>query len=263
MASETHSRPKLSVVMCIHNEAERLAACLDKLAFADELVILLDKCTDASADIARRYTDRLIEGSFDLEGDRRNRVIAEASGDWLLEIDADEQVSSELAEEIRATIDISTADWHKIPVDNYVGGRLIRYGWGASFGKSSYAGLFRRGAKQWGPQRVHPRIRLDGRQGETLKAPLAHDVDRSISDMIRRLDRYTSARAIDLRESGVSETLGRNVRRIFSRFYKCYVLRKGYREGHWGFLIALMAGLYPLLSYLKATLEQSDGRTTS
>jgi hypothetical protein len=75
--------------------------------------------------------------------------------------------------------------------------------------------------------------------------------------MIRRLDRYTSARARDLRDQGVPETLGRNIARFFGRFYKCYVRRKGYREGLWGFLIALMAGLYPLLSYLKARLEPS------
>ncbi len=49
-----------------------------------------------------------------------------------------------------------------------------------------------------------------------------------------------------------------NVRRIFSRFFKCYVMRKGYREGGHGFLIALFAGLYPVLSYLKAKLEEED-----
>ena len=51
------------------------------------------------------------------------------------------------------------------------------------------------------------------------------------------------------------ETLGHNMLRGFGRFYKCYWRRKGHREGGWGFLIALMAGLYPILSYLKATLE--------
>jgi len=73
--------------------------------------------------------------------------------------------------------------------------------------------------------------------------------------MIRRLDRYTTARAQDLRSSGDIGSFGLNLRRIFSRFWKCYVARKGYREGPYGFLIALMAGLYPILSYLKARLE--------
>ena len=77
--------------------------------------------------------------------------------------------------------------------------------------------------------------------------------------MLARLDRYSTARARDLRDSGDIGTLGRNVRRLFTRFLKCYVGRKGYREGAFGFLIALMAGLYPLISHLKARLEPEMG----
>ena len=84
---------------------------------------------------------------------------------------------------------------------------------------------------------------------------LEHYVDRNISDMIRRLDSYSTARAKDLRESGEVGSMANNVRRLFSRFFKCYVMRRGYREGGYGFLIALFAGLYPLLSHLKARLE--------
>jgi hypothetical protein len=73
--------------------------------------------------------------------------------------------------------------------------------------------------------------------------------------MIRRLDSYTAARAADLRESGKIGSLPNNVRRFFSRFLKCYISRKGYKEGGYGFLIALFAGLYPLVSHLKARLE--------
>jgi hypothetical protein len=136
----------------------------------------------------------------------------------------------------------------------------VRYGWGAAFGKGAYAGLFRKGVKIWGPQRVHPKLRLSGVAGPRLAAPLEHYVDRNIADMIARLNRYTSLRAADLREhwretGAVDETLRHNLLRIAGRFYKCYWRRKGYREGGWGFLIALMAGLYPILSYLKATLE--------
>ena len=60
----------------------------------------------------------------------------------------------------------------------------------------------------------------------------------------------------DLAESGDIGSMTSNVRRIFSRFFKCYVMRKGYREGGYGFLIALFAGLFPVLSYLKAKLEE-------
>lgn len=247
--------PRLSAVVVVHNEAHQLADCLARLDFADELVVVLDKCTDDSRDIAQGFGAKLVEGAWEREGPRRHAGLEAASGDWILEVDADERVSDALAREIRDTIAASRANWHLVPVANYIGCRCVRYGWGAYFGKSAYAGLFRRGAKRWGDERVHPKIALSGPEGRRLETPLDHYVDRNISDMIRRLDRYSTLRAMDLRESGIRETFGRNVRRIFSRFYKCYVRRKGYREGLYGFLIALFAGLYPILSYAKARLE--------
>ncbi|MEI9987520.1 MAG: glycosyltransferase [Aliidongia sp.] len=120
------------------------------LRFAGELVVVLDRCTDASAEIARRFTDRIVEGGWEREGDRRNTGIAACAGPWVLEIDADERVPPALAEEIGQIVARSDADIHDIPVDNYIGRRLVRWGWGASFGKSAYAGLFRKGAKSWG-----------------------------------------------------------------------------------------------------------------
>ena len=247
--------PLLSALVVAQNEEAQLAACLSCLAFADEIVVVLDRCEDRSRDIARRFTDRILDGAWEREGPRRNAGIAACRGEWVLEIDADERVGPELAAEIRATIAVSTADWHLLPVDNYIGDHRVRYGWGASFGRSAHAGLFRRGAKHWGDGRVHPAVALSGAEGKRLEARLAHYVDRNISDMLRRLDRYTSARAQDLRDSGEIGSFGRNVRRMFSRFWKCYVARRGYREGPYGFLIALCAALYPILSYLKARLE--------
>lgn len=85
-------------------------------------------------------------------------------------------------------------------------------------------------------------------------------MDRDISDLLRRLDRYASARAADLLERGEIGTLGGNLRRFVSRFLKCYVSRGGWREGGWGVLIALCAGLYPLLAHLKARLEPERHR---
>jgi glycosyltransferase involved in cell wall biosynthesis len=254
-AAPAAAPPSLSALVVARNEAAQLAECLSLLAFADEIVVVLDRCEDRSRDVAEEFTDRLIEGAWEREGPRRNAGIAACRGEWIVEVDADERVGPDLAAEIRVTVAKSGADWHLIPVDNYIGARLVRFGWGASFGRSAHAGLFRRGKKLWGDQRVHPSVTLSGRQGPTLDARLVHHVDRNISDMLRRLDRYTTARAQDLRDSGDIGSLGRNLRRIASRFWKCYVARRGYREGPYGFLIALCAGLYPILSYLKARLE--------
>ena len=249
------SEIKRSAVISVHNEEHQLADCLSTLSFADEIVVLLDKCTDGSEKIARRFTDRIVPGVWAKEGARRNAGIEACRGEWVFEIDADERVPEPLAQEISATINETTADWHEILVDNYVGERLVRWGWGASFGKAAYPGLFRRGVKHWGDNRVHPSLTWSGRKGPMLKQRLEHYVDRNISDMLKRLDSYSTARAKDLRDAGEIGSTANNVRRFFSRFIKCYIFRKGYREGGFGLVIAICAGLYPLLSHLKARLE--------
>ena len=246
--------PKLSALVVAHNEESQLAGCLESLRFADEIVVLLDRCTDRSRDIAAQYTDRLIEGAWEIEGERRNTGIDTCTGDWVIEVDADERVPEPLAHEIRSVITQTSSSYFLVPYDNYIGDRLVRFGWGAAWGVSATVRLFRAGAKRWGNQRIHPKIEFTGKQGR-LATPMVHYVDRDISDMIDRLDRYTTARAADLRESGDIGSMSANVRRIFSRFWKCYVMRRGYREGPYGFLIALFAGLFPILSYLKARLE--------
>ena len=253
--SEAPAAPVLSALVVAHDEERQLADCLRRLSFADEIVVVLDRTTDRSREIALGYTSRIVEGAWEREGPRRHAGIEACRGAWILEVDADERVPPALAEEIRRVASASAADWHLVPVDNYIGERLVRWGWGASFGRSAHAALYRKGAKRWGDERVHPAVTLSGSEGSRLEARLVHYVDRDISDMLRRLDRYTSARAQDLRDSGDIGSYARNLRRIPSRFWKCYVGRKGYREGPYGFLIALCAALYPILSYLKARLE--------
>ena len=255
MSVDQISKPKISAVISVHNEEERLTSCLKTLSFADEIIVLLDKCTDDSELIARKFTDRVFRGDWKNEGDRRNAGIRFSSGTWIFEIDADEHVPIELANEIRVIVCDSNFDWHEIPVDNYIGKNLVRHGWGASFGKAAYPGLFRRGVKVWGLQRVHPRLSWTGIKGPMLKNRLNHFVDKNIADTIKRLNIYSNLRAKDLRDSGEVGSILSNSRRFFSRFLKCYIARKGYREGGYGLLIAICAGLFPLLSHLKAKLE--------
>lgn len=246
--------PALSALVVAHDEEGQLADCLERLTFADEIVVVLDRCTDASADIARRFEAKLVEGAWPLEGERRNAGIAACAGDWIVEVDADERMPETLASEIRQTIANAAPGYFLIPFDNYIGDKLVRHGWGASWGVSAAPRLFSKGVKRWGDQRVHPSLELKGGK-RWLTSRMDHYVDKDVSDMLRRLDSYTTARAKDLRESGDIGGFANNLRRMFSRFIKCYVGRKGYREGYYGFLIALMAALYPVLSYLKAKLE--------
>jgi len=249
------STPKLSALVVARNEAAQLADCLATLGFADEVVVVLDRTTDASRAVAECLGAKVVEGAWEIEGDRRNAGIEACSGDWILEVDADERAPAALGEEVRTTIATAAPGYFLVPFDNYVGDRLIRHGWGASWGVNSAPRLFSRGAKRWGPQRIHPAVELAG-PPRRMKTAMTHLVDRDISDMLARLDRYSTARARDLRAQGRVGTLPGNLRRFVTRFWKCYVSRRGFREGGWGVLIALMAGLYPLLSHLKARLEK-------
>ena len=255
------SKINLSVAMCIKNEEVKLKKCLDSLTFADEIVILLDDCTDNSKEIASKYTKKIIEGKWPIEGVRRNLAIKNCQNSWILEIDADEIVSKSLALEIKNTIQLSKNDWHPIGVNNYISENLIKFGWGCYMGKGRFDGLFRNGHKKWGAQRVHPKIKMKGERGLPLKNSLDHFVDKDLNHLFKRLNSYTNANAIDIRENNDGGSFLRNLKRVFSRFFKCYFLRKGFLEGRYGFCIAICAGLYPIGSYLKAKkIEKLNNR---
>jgi glycosyltransferase involved in cell wall biosynthesis len=243
---------RISALVCARNEEARIEACLDALSGCDEIVVVADRCTDRTVSIAQSRGARVVIGSFLYENLRKDVGVAACSGDWVLEVDADELVSPALMDEIRVAVIRTRGDWFLAPIDNYVGGRLVRHGWGGAFGTSKVARLYRRGAKSWKTDRVHPGVRFEGAFAGELGTPIRHDVDDGIADMLDRLNRYTAARAEDLAERGTPGALGDNVFRGVRRFWKCYVRRGGWREGGLGFLIAVMAALYPVLSHLKA-----------
>jgi len=250
----------VSLCMIVKNEEAYLADCLASAKpFVDEMVIVDTGSTDRTVEIAQRFGANVFHFPWcDDFAAARNESLRHASGDWILEVDADERVPPELAQEIRAAIETAAPGHFLLPFDNYIGDRLVRYGWGGSWGVMAAPRLFSKGAKRWGEQRVHPGLRLDGRE-RFLEHAMRHRVDNNISDMLARLDRYTELRAADLREGkGRLSPFLFLLRRSASRFLKCYVFRKGYREGRWGFLIALMAALYPLIAQLKAELERPD-----
>jgi glycosyltransferase involved in cell wall biosynthesis len=255
---------KLSALICAHNEEDRLGACLEALSFCDEIVVVADRCSDGTEAIARQYGAKVVAGIFPIEGPRKHAGIARCTGEWILELDADEGVSPAFAQEVRDTIErADAADWYQIPIDNYVGDQLVRHGWGGSFGTSSVARLFRRGHKSWKAERVHPGAKLEGRFGGRLIQPIQHMVDEDIADMFARLGRYTALRAQDLADSGKIKGVADDAFRGVRRFFKCYVSRKGWKEGELGFLISLMAALYPILSNLRAReIVRSRARTS-
>src|SRR5271157_3674808 len=135
--------PLLSALVVARNEETRIAACLEHLRFAGEIVVLLDRTTDKTAEIATRFGARVVEGAWEREGDRRSAGVAACRGKWVLEVDADEWVSAALAQEIAAILPTAEDGYFLVPIANHVGGKLIRFGWGAYNGAAGRESLYR------------------------------------------------------------------------------------------------------------------------
>jgi glycosyltransferase involved in cell wall biosynthesis len=245
----------LSALIVAHNEEDNLEACLTSVKFADEIVVVLDKCTDRSKEIAAKFTDKIIEGAWEIEGARRNVGLDNCSGKWILEIDADERISNELAAEILAAIknpETSPARFI-IPIANYIGKTYVKNGWLRAFGVTRRESVHYRGYKKYDEdKKIHPTAKVQG-EAFYLKNPIKHLVDKDIADMIARFNRYTNWKADDMIKSGkIKGSFATNFFSFINRFFKSLILKKGYKEGSMGFLIALFAALYPLVSYLKA-----------
>jgi hypothetical protein len=112
---------------------------------------------------------------------------------------------------------------------------------------------------------VHPSSVEKGIEGHKLSHAMVHYMFRDLAHMFQVLNHYSSlnARSLALMTDTRKETLGHHIRRVFTRFFKCYVRRQGYKEGRYGFAVALCAGLYPLFSYLKWQCDSGTTHTTT
>jgi len=125
----TGSRARLSVVLVTRNEEERLRACLESVAWADEIVVVDAESEDKTATIAREFTDRVLVRPWPGYAIQKNDAIDLATGDWALSLDADEVVSAELATEIGHVLAADgPADGYAVPRRNIFWGRWVRHG---------------------------------------------------------------------------------------------------------------------------------------
>ena len=249
----------ISALVIIHNEEKILSSCLERLQFCDEIIVVLDNCSDQSINIAKNYTSLIYEGFWNYEGDRRNFGIEKCSSHWIIEIDADEHISYSLANEIIEKIN-SNEDYdnYHIKINNYIGDKLIKRGWGGTIGRGGVTCLFKKGTKEWARARVHPEIKLSSKFGPNLVNPINHYFISNVSELITKFNTWSYLKSLDLTENNKKDTLLKNIRRVFSRFMKNYFKRKGYKEGEIGFLISLLAGLFPLISYLRAKIKKQN-----
>jgi len=247
------SSVKLTALVCAQNDEQRLPGCLRRLAFCDEIIVIADRCTDRSADVARLHGARVIEGIFPLESQRKAAGVAAALGEWILEVEACEHVEPELAYEVRAAIHGRPAgDWFSVPVDNHVGARRVRRGWGGTLSTQEAPKLYRRRVKRWRAGRVAPETTMGGRYAGAIETPLKRYADADLGGLMARLDHQTWLKAQDLADAGRQGVLAGDALRGLGRFFGCYLWRQGLREGELGFVIAMMAASETVLSGVRA-----------
>lgn len=245
---------RLSALVCVQNQDAQLNACLRKLSFCDEVVVVADRCTDRSQEIARRHGAVVIDGIFPMESQRRQAGVEACTGEWILEIDPDELVDAALAWEIRFVLQTrrNGGDWYDLPIDNYVGETLVRDGWAGGLSDRAEPRLYKRGLKAWQPGRVNAPAALSGQSGGALKGAIRRSVGRDVGGLVERLNRMAALAAEDLADAGGKPALAGGALRGFGAFLAAYVARGGWREGRLGLLVAVLTGLYPLLAQLRA-----------
>lgn len=243
---------KISAVIVAHNEEKKIADCLRSLDFVDEIVVVLDKCTDRTKEIVSEFADKIIEGSWNIEGARRNVALNAASGRWILEIDADERISDDLKREILAIRNEKPAAYI-VPIHNYIGKRLVKHGWLRTLGVVERQSIHYAGGKTYHEDKeIHPTADLKC-EIKYLNGPIIHLVDDNITDLLNRFNRYTNWKANDMiSKKKVRGGFWHLLFALKMRAIKSFFGKKGYKEGVLGILIAMLAGLYPLVSYLKA-----------
>lgn len=249
----------LTVITLTLNEEHNIGACLESARWADELIVVDSGSTDRTVAIAQSYPARVLDIAWEGYGKARNYAIQQASGDWILWLDADERVTPELAEEIRAIVgkDSPEVDGYAIARRAYFLGRWIRHsGW--------YPGrvvrLFRRGKACFSETRVHEQLHIDGRVASG-KHDLLHFTDPDLHHYLTKFNKYTSLAAEDMDAAGRRFAVADLLIRPPFQFVKMYVLRSGFLDGLEGFVLAVLSSAYVFAKYAK--LRERQRRTVS
>lgn len=235
---------KLSAVLAVRDEEEMLPSCLDLLGFADEIVVVIDtRTTDATEEIARRYTDRVFLRDFDDFASQKNHALAQARGEWALIVDADERIPADLADEILATIATDPPkDAYSIETINYFMGTRMSYGgW-----KESHVRLVRRDKVSY-DNALHEAFTIaPGRLGE-LRGGMWHFSHRSVVDNLVKTANYISIESQAMLEAGHPPVRARTLFWVtFKELVHRLVYRRGYRDG----MVGIIESLYQPFSKL-------------
>ena len=238
---------RLSVTVITKNEEGDLAAALESVRWADEIVVVDCGSTDRTLEIARRYTDRVFVEPWQGFVAQKNLAASMTAHDWVLSLDADERVTPELAASIRAVLEnpahtayrCSRVTWHL--------GQWIR---STDWYPDHQVRLYDKRNAGWSGRHVHEALVARGPVG-TLTGELQHYAYRDIADHLETIDRYTTLAAKQMHEQGRRVGLLQIAVHPALAFTRNYVLRGGFRDGRTGFIISTMNAYYVFLKFAK------------
>ena len=239
-------RQPLSAVLITLNAAAQLPACLDALAFCDEIVVVDSGSSDGTVEVARAHGARVIHRDWLGYGPQKQFAVGQAANDWVLCVDADERVTPELRESILGAVSPRpsqgippriTFSAYRFARCNRFMGRYLRHGEGYPDWSLR---LFDRRHARWSDDVVHEKVVVDGAVG-TLSGDLLHDSAETLDSYLAKQDRYTTLAAQAALAAGKRASLARQLLSPVVRFIKFYFLRLGLLDG-WPGLVHILIG---------------------
>ncbi len=240
---------RISVTVIALNEERNLPRLLASLGqVADEIVVVDAESTDRTCDVAAARGARVFVRSWNGQAEQKNFAAAQAQFDWVLNLDADEELSAELCAELQQWKTSATAKCaaYSMPrKSRYLGRWILHSGWYPD----RKIRLYRRElAKHEGD--VHETVRVNGAVGR-LEGPILHHTFSTFSEHIAKINRYTSQMAREAYAAGRRQWLLNLLVVPPWTFFRAYVLRQGFRDGARGLFISVAAMVYSCLRYLK------------
>lgn len=246
------SLAKISIVLATYNEEKNLPDCLESIKdLADEIIIIDGGSIDKTVEIAKRYGAKVVVSDnppiFHIN---KQKAIDMATGDWILQLDADERVTPELRDEILKVGNKEVvAYW--IPRKNFFLGKWIRYG---GMYPDPIIRFFKRDKARLPCKSVHEQMEVDGKTG-WLKEHLLHYTAPCFSRYLTNSNRYTTLTAQEYAQKNLPLNPFTTIIYIIvvpiSRFLSLYLRHKGFLDGFPGFVFALYSGFHITTSYIK------------
>jgi len=239
---------KLSVYMITYNNERTVEKALKSVTWADEIIVLDSFSHDKTVEICRKFTNKVFQRKWPGHRDQYQYAADLTKNEWIMFVDADEEIPPELAEEIRRVLkeERKDVDGFHVYRRTYYLGRWIRYGgWYPDY----EIRLYRRDKGRW-EGGLHAKVVVNGKVG-SLKNQYLHYNYRDISDQIQIIDKYSQIAAEDMLKSGEKFSLLRLLFHPPFRFIKEYLFKSGFRDGLPGFIIVVATMFYVFIKYAK------------